>query len=155
MKDLQLLKLKVDEELLAASFSNEEYLLDVPFSAAEVMTAVRRLKRNKAAGPDGLLAEHFKFAGEHVIIWLRNIMNGIIELEAIPDFMKMGLVVPVYKGGGKDPMKMDSYRGITINCAYNIKGFRISNTWQATGFPSNGWNTTHQSDGLQEENIVC
>ena len=41
-------------------------------------------------------------------------MNGIIELEAIPVFMKMGLVVPVYKGGGKDPMKMDSYRGITI-----------------------------------------
>ena len=95
LKDLQLLKLRVDEKLLAASFSNEEYLLDVPFSAAEVMTAVRRLKRNKAAGPDGLLAEHLKFAGEHVIIWLRNIMNVIIELEAIPDFMKMGLVVLV------------------------------------------------------------
>ena len=25
-----------------------------------------------------------------------------------------GVVVPVYKGGGKDPMKTDSYRGITL-----------------------------------------
>ena len=79
------------------------------------MAAIRRLKSNKSAGPDGLLAEHLKFAGwENIIIWLRNVMNGIVELEMIPDFMKKGSVVPVYKGGSKDPMRMDNYRGITI-----------------------------------------
>ena len=28
--------------------------------------------------------------------------------------MKRGVVVPVYKGGGKDPLKIYSYRGITL-----------------------------------------
>ena len=27
-----------------------------------------------------------------------------IDLEAVPDCLKCGVVVPVYKGGGKDPL---------------------------------------------------
>ena len=38
----------------------------------------------------------------------------IIELEVIPDILKRGIIVPVYKGGGRDPLKTDSYRGITL-----------------------------------------
>ena len=38
----------------------------------------------------------------------------IIELEVIPDVLKRGIIVPVYKGGGRDPLKTDSYRGITL-----------------------------------------
>ena len=32
----------------------------------------------------------------------------------MPTILKRGVVVPVYNGGGKDPMKVDSYRGITL-----------------------------------------
>ena len=35
-------------------------------------------------------------------------------LEVVPDVLKRGVVVPVYKGGGKDPLKVDSYRGVTL-----------------------------------------
>ena len=73
-----------------------------------------RLKNRKAAGPDGLMAEHLKLGGESVVIWLMNILNAVIELEVVPDVLKRGVVVPEYKGGGKDPLKADSYRGITL-----------------------------------------
>jgi hypothetical protein len=43
---------------LPSSFENEEYLLDVPFTAEEVHAAVRKLKGRKAAGPAGIMAEH-------------------------------------------------------------------------------------------------
>ena len=60
-------------------------LLDVPFSAEEMSAAVSKLK---AAGPDGLMAEHFKAGGEVVVIWLLNVLNTIVELEVIPDVLK-------------------------------------------------------------------
>ena len=52
--------------------------------------------------------------GEAVAIWLMNILNAVVELELVPPVLKRGVVVPVYKGGEKDPMKIDSYRGITL-----------------------------------------
>ena len=76
--------------------------------------AVSKLKKKKAPGPDGLLAEHLKAGEEAVVIWLMNILNATVGLESVPTVLKRGVVVPVYKGGGKDPMKIDSYRGITL-----------------------------------------
>ena len=101
-------------ELEFQSHKNEEYLLDVPFTAEEVSRAVSKLKKKKAPGPDSLLAEHLKAGGEAVVIWLMNILNATVELESVPTVLKRGVVVPVYKGGGKDSMKIDSYRGITL-----------------------------------------
>ena len=46
--------------------------------------------------------------------WLTCILNAAVELEAVPDALKSGLVIPIYKGAGKDPLCLDSYRGITI-----------------------------------------
>ena len=43
-----------------------------------------------------------------------NILNATVELESVPTVLERGVVVPVYKGGGKDPMKIDSYRGTTL-----------------------------------------
>ena len=90
-------------------------LLDVPFSVEEVSAAVSKLKCGKAAGPDGLMAEHLKAGEEMVVIWLMNVLNTILELEVIPDVLKRGVVVPVYKGSGKDPLRVDSYQGVTLS----------------------------------------
>ena len=68
-EDLEVLKAKVDG-LYSSSLENEEYLVDVPFTVEEVAVAVCRLKGGKAAGPNGLMAEHLKFVGESAIIWL-------------------------------------------------------------------------------------
>lgn len=91
------------EVLASKSFQNEKMLLDVLFSAEEVSAAVAKLKNRKAAGPDGLMAEHLKEGGESVVIWLMNILNAVVELEVVPGVLKRGVVVPVYKSGGKGP----------------------------------------------------
>ena len=69
----------------------------------------------KAAGPDGLMMKHLKAGGEMVVIWLLNVLNIIVELEVIPDALKRGVVVLVYKGSGKDPLRVDSYQGVTLS----------------------------------------
>ena len=97
--------------LESQSHANDELLLDVPFTTDEVSRAVAMLKKRKAPGPDGLMAEHLKAGGESVVIWLMKILNAIVELESMPEVLKRGVVVPVYKGGGKDPLQTDSYRG--------------------------------------------
>ena len=101
-------------QLAVQSFSTHEGLLDTDFSAEVVATAVARLKAGKAPGPDGLTAEHLKAGGGAVIMWLCTILNAIIRLEVIPDALKVGNIVPIYKGGGKDFLDVHSYRGITL-----------------------------------------
>ena len=32
----------------------------------------------------------------------------------LPESLKLGIVTPIYKGGGKDPLDTNSYRGITL-----------------------------------------
>ena len=88
----------------------------MPFSGEEVTIAIVKLKGRKAAGPDGpdgLTGEYLK-EGRTIVVWLKNILNSVVELEVIPDALKSVVMVPVYKGGGKDPLKVDSYRGVTL-----------------------------------------
>lgn len=79
---------------------NEEYLLNVPFSAEEVSRVVCKLKKNKAPSPDGFIAEDNSRV-EAVVIWLLKILNATVELESVPEVLKRGVTVPVYKGGGR------------------------------------------------------
>ena len=81
------------------------------------MKAIDKSKMRKACGPDGVLAEHLKYGGQPLYTWLLKILNCIVELEAIPDMFKYGSITPVYKGGGKDPLDKNSYRGITVTSA--------------------------------------
>ena len=68
------------------------------------------------------------------------ILNTVIELEAIPEVLKRVVVVPVYKGGGKDPMRRDSYRGITLTSMVSkVLEFlileRLESVFVAAGLP--------------------
>ena len=51
------------EGLLRGSPSNEDYLLDIPFEPAEIDSVLKKLKLGKAAGHDGVQAEHVKYGG--------------------------------------------------------------------------------------------
>ena len=57
MPGLEVLQGQVDM-LVSQSYHNEEMLLDTPFSAEEVSVVIAKLKSRKAAGRDGLMAEH-------------------------------------------------------------------------------------------------
>ena len=102
------------QSLFNESLLNKEYLLDTPFTVEELEQALRKVKKRKASGPDGLFAEHLKFGGQVLLTWLLKILDSIIELEAIPDILKCGSITPVCKGGGKDPLDKNNYRGITV-----------------------------------------
>lgn len=41
------------------------------------------------------MAEHFKLRGESVVTLLMKILNAVVEVEVVPDALKMGLVIPV------------------------------------------------------------
>ena len=43
------------------------------------------------------------------------VCNAIVEFETVPEAMKLGIVRPIYKGGGCDPLDTNSYHGITIS----------------------------------------
>ena len=103
------------KHLATLSLGNEDSLLDIPFTTDEVSAAMKKLKRGKAPGPDNVMSEHLLEGGVAVIKWLTRIFNAIVSLEALPDSLKCGTIVPVYKGGGKDPLQPDSYRGITLS----------------------------------------
>ena len=103
-------------EFRSTSFHREETFLDMPFTEEEVQQIVeRKMKLGKASGLDGLTAEHIRYGGHTIIVWLTEIFNAIIEFEMIPSVLKTGVTIPVYKGGGKDPMDVQSYRGISLN----------------------------------------
>ena len=91
-------------------------------------------------GKEGTRARWSNGGGEVVVIWLMRILNAVIELEAIPEVLKRGVVVPVYKGGGKDPMRRDSYRGITLTSMVSkVLEFlmleRLESVFVAAGLP--------------------
>ncbi len=41
-------------------------------------------------------------------------ISAFMNLEYIPQCLLTGIIRPVYKGKGEDPLKCDSYRGFTM-----------------------------------------
>ena len=77
----------------------KNYTLDVEFTDEEIQLALSKLKKRKAAGPDGLMAEHLQEAGWIIRVWLRQVLQAVVSLEEVPAALKLDLIVPVYKGG--------------------------------------------------------
>ena len=85
----------------------------------ELEGALNSLKNGKAAGPDEIQAEAFKWADTKMIEALRSILNSCLNGGEIPEEWQEGRIVPIYKKG--DPAEAANYRGITIcNAAYRI-----------------------------------
>ena len=101
--------------LESSSLFNEETILDYEVGIEELESAMKVLKLGKSSGADSLDPEHIVFGGETMKLWLKKVFNSIIHFEQMPDCLKEGLVIPIYKGKGKDPLQLNSYRGITIS----------------------------------------
>ena len=96
------------------TYSEEDTILDTSFAPEEVRAAIRLLKKGSSAGPDLLSPCHLLHTGPSISIWLSMIFNAMVNLEATPSVFKKGILIPIYKGKGKDPLKTTSYRGITL-----------------------------------------
>ena len=82
-------------------------------SLTEVEQAVRSLPPHKAAGPDGVEAEHLLYAGPLLIDHLRSLFNGILATCHIPASFLEGYVIPIPKGHNKDLSNPSNHRGIS------------------------------------------
>ena len=100
--------------LYSSSLANEDFVLDTKITAEEVERVVKMLKRRKSSGPDGIQTEHIIYGGTAMILWLQRVFNHIIEFEQIPPCLNNAIIVPIYKGKGKNPLQTSSYRGISL-----------------------------------------
>ena len=71
------------------------------------------MKKHKAPGLSGLVAEMIQATGDIGIHWILDLRNGIVKEGSIPEDCKSSVVLPIYKGKG-DPMQCGSYRGIKL-----------------------------------------
>ena len=111
-----------------------------------------QLKSGKSAGHDLLQPEHLKHGGEALKIWIQQVCNAIVELESVPNSLKLGIVTPIYKGGGKDPLDTNSYRGITLTpMLAKVFESLILNPRCAAGKRD----TSSKPNGLPEESFMC
>ncbi|MEW8545343.1 MAG: reverse transcriptase family protein, partial [Candidatus Thiodiazotropha sp.] len=81
---------------------------------ADIQQAIKSLNNGKAPDEMGLSAEHLKYSGSVLLPVIADIFNGILRTKSIPEAFKSGIITPVHKKG-KDPCKMDNYRGITVS----------------------------------------
>ena len=92
---------------------DDTLLLKAPISEDEVLKVIKKVKNKKAAGPDGVQAEHIKLGGSHLLRALTDLFNAMVAREHRPALMKRGLIVPIPKGR-KDSSIPDNNRGITL-----------------------------------------
>ena len=95
---------------------------------------------------------YIKFGGEALKAWLCQIFNAIISQETIPSCLKQGIVIPCYKGKGKDPLIPTSYRGITLLSVIKVLEKIILNRMrpflEELGIP-------HRNQTAYQTNVSC
>ena len=101
----------------AALFSNDnlnpEWDVNIsPPTVAEITSELQLLKRNKAAGPNGLSPTLFKDGDEALAIALTRLLALIWESEEVPSEWCSALIIPVYKKGERT--SCENYRGISL-----------------------------------------
>jgi len=81
----------------------------------EAAAALKKMKRHKAPGLSGLVAEMIQTTGDIGTQWILDLCNGIVKEGCILENWKSSVVLPIYKGKG-DPMECGSYsyRGIKL-----------------------------------------
>lgn len=81
-------------------------------------TIIKKLKRGKAAGLDGVTAEHLQYSHPLLPCVLAKLFNFMIKLGYVPHSFGESYTVPILKGGisshGKS-VTVDDFRGITIS----------------------------------------
>jgi len=77
--------------------------------------ARENLKKGKAAGVDGLTAQHVTFAHPIVTIHLAILFRILITYAVVPDDFGFGIVVPLVRNTCSNQFASDSYRGINLS----------------------------------------
>ena len=96
----------VKETLDSTSESNNDFKME------ELKPAIKSLKSNKAAGPDGIPGELIKSCNNNIFNILLKMMNRIKKTGKYPEGWGVGLTSLILKGGDEDDP--NNYRAITV-----------------------------------------
>jgi len=79
----------------------------------EVAAALKKMKRHKAPGLSGLVAEMIQATEDVGTQWILDFCCDIVKEGCIPEDWKASVVFSIYKGKG-DPIECGSYSGIKL-----------------------------------------
>ncbi|CAK1553213.1 unnamed protein product [Leptosia nina] len=82
------------------------------FLVDEVRSAARKLRNEKAAGPDGICSEIIKYADDSMLQFILLTFNNIAKSEIIPKQWLLSNITLIHKKGNKH--NIDNYRPISI-----------------------------------------
>ena len=99
---------------LSQGYGNEQICF---FTSDTVMSAVQRIGLSKSKGPDGLTAEHFRFAPPTVWGMLANLFNSCLAHSFLPKHLLDVNIMPILKKKGLDCKKSQDYRPIALATA--------------------------------------
>lgn len=86
--------------------------LNITISPDEVSSAIHKLKRGKACGPDLILNEMLKVGHEVLLPALHKLFNKVLSNAEFPNSWRTNFLTPIHKKGDRnDP---SNYRGIAV-----------------------------------------
>ena len=88
-------------------------ILDELPSFQEVLAAVKHLKNNKSAGPDGIPAEIYKEGGYMLHLNIHELITCIWQSRTVPQSLKDAIIITIYKNKG-DKAICGNSRGISL-----------------------------------------
>ena len=108
------------ENLLNDEYPREQHQNETPnqgltigVTRVEVESALKKMKNNKATGPDVIPVEARRALGGEGVDLLWDLMIKIEEQEHMPDEWRESVLVPIYKEKG-DVQQCQNYRGIKL-----------------------------------------
>ncbi len=86
--------------------------LDHVISHSEIIKSIKKLKKGKSGGPDGIINEMITNGGVHLHAALGNLYNKILYKGQYPTAWQYSTITPVYKA--LNPSEPTNYRGIAV-----------------------------------------
>ena len=83
----------------------------------DVIDAMKRQKKGKAAGPDGLVMEAFIFGSVRLFTHLSLLFTLFIKHGYVPELFKQSTIVPLVKNKCGDMSDVNNYRAIALSTA--------------------------------------
>ena len=96
--------------LHAPSVDNESCAL---LLMGELQSAIKRMKREQAAGPDNIPPSFLKSLGPLALQELLSIFNASFSLAHCPQIWMVAIIIPLLKAG-KSPSEVASFRPISL-----------------------------------------
>ena len=98
------------KDILSSCIEDPSGVLNEPLQCDEVECVCSQLKPGVSID-----YEHIRFAGSNLWVLLHQLFQNIFEKFSVCDDLKVGVILPLFKGKGAKANNKDNYRGITLS----------------------------------------